>query len=35
METCPFPFLVGIDAHYIKINDEQYRRAMEILNNEN
>ena len=31
-ETCSFPFLVGIDAHYIKINDDQYKQAMEILN---
>jgi len=33
-ETFPFPFLVGLDAHYIKINKEQYEQASEILNNE-
>jgi len=33
-QTFPFPFLKGIDAHYIKINEEQYKEALEILNNE-
>lgn len=33
-ETFPFPFLHGIDAHYLKINDQQYKEALEILNNE-
>ena len=33
-ETFPFPFLHGIDAHYLKINDDQYVQALEILNNE-
>ena len=33
-QTFPFPFLVGLDAHYIKINKQQYEQALEILNNE-
>jgi transketolase len=34
-QTCPFAFLVGIDAHYMKISDDQYKEALEVLNNEN
>jgi len=33
-ETFPFPFLWGLDAHYIKINEQQYNQALEILNDE-
>ena len=33
-ETFPFSFLWGLDAHYIKINKEQYEEALEVLNNE-
>lgn len=33
-ETFPFPFLYGLDAHYIKMNEEQYNIALEILENE-
>ena len=33
-ETFPFPFLWGLDAHYIKLNEEQYKQGLEILNNE-
>ena len=32
--TFPFPFLKGLDAHYMKINQDQYTEAMEILNDE-
>tara|TARA_R110000824_G_scaffold58377_8_gene157879 strand:- start:2653 stop:3312 length:660 start_codon:yes stop_codon:yes gene_type:complete len=30
-ETFPFSFLWGLDAHYIKINDEQYQEALVTL----
>tara|TARA_R100000152_G_C6782181_1_gene218837 strand:- start:5966 stop:6619 length:654 start_codon:yes stop_codon:yes gene_type:complete len=30
-QTFPFSFLWGLDAHYIKINDEQYKEALEKL----
>ncbi len=33
-QTFPFSFLWGLDAHYIKINKEQYEEALEVLNNE-
>jgi len=33
-ETFPFSFLWGLDAHYIKINKEQYEEALEVLDNE-
>ena len=33
-ETFPFSFLHGLDAHYIKMNEEQYNQALEILDNE-
>ena len=33
-ETFPFPFLWGLDAHYIKMNEQQYNQALEILNDE-
>jgi len=33
-ETFPFSFLWGLDAHYIKINKEQYEEALEVLKNE-
>ena len=33
-ETFPFSFLWGLDAHYIKINKEQYEEALEVLENE-
>lgn len=33
-QTFPFPFLWGLDAHYIKINKKQYEEALEVLNNE-
>ena len=33
-ETFPFSFLWGLDAHYIKINEEQYKEALEVLENE-
>lgn len=29
--TKQFPFLSGQDAHYLVLNEEQYKRAMEIL----
>tara|TARA_R110000824_G_scaffold315257_1_gene502355 strand:+ start:16670 stop:17317 length:648 start_codon:yes stop_codon:yes gene_type:complete len=32
--TFPFSFLWGLNAHYIKINKEQYEEALEVLNNE-
>ena len=31
-ETFPFKFLWGLDAHYIKINEEQYKEALGVLN---
>lgn len=33
-ETFPFSFLHGLDAHYIKINKDQYEEAKEVLENE-
>ena len=33
-QTFPFSFLWGLDAHYIKINKEQYEEALGVLNNE-
>ncbi len=33
-ETFPFSFLWWLDAHYIKINKEQYEEALEVLENE-
>ena len=33
-QTFPFPFLHGLDAHYIKMNKDQYETALEMLNNE-
>ena len=33
-ETFPFSFLHGLDAHYIKINEEQYCEALEELDDE-
>ena len=31
-QTFPFRFLHGLDAHYIKLNKEQYEEALEVLN---
>ena len=33
-QTFPFSFLYGLDAHYMKINKEQYEEAMGVLENE-
>lgn len=33
-QTFPFSFLWGLDAHYIKINEDQYKEALESLNHE-
>lgn len=33
-QTFAFPFLRGLDAHYMKINSKQYKEAMEALENE-
>ena len=33
-QTFAFSFLEGLDAHYMKINEEQYNEALEVLNNE-
>lgn len=33
-QTFPFSFLHGLDAHYIKINKEQYEEAIVVLENE-
>lgn len=33
-QTFPFSFLWGLDAHYIRINEKQYKEALEVLNNE-
>jgi len=33
-QTFPFSFLWGLDAHYMKINDEQYVQALKELKNE-
>ena len=33
-QTFPFSFLWGLDAHYIKMNEDQYREAIEVLDNE-
>lgn len=33
-QTFPFSFLWGLDAHYIKLNDEQYKEALGVLENE-
>ena len=33
-QTFAFPFLKGLDAHYMKISEDQYKEASEALNNE-
>lgn len=33
-QTFPFSFLWGLDAHYIKINEDQYKEALESLSHE-
>ena len=33
-QTFPFSFLWGLDAHYIKLNEEQYEEALRVLENE-
>lgn len=33
-QTLPFSFLHGLDAHYIKINKEQYEEAKRVLEDE-
>ena len=33
-ETFPFSFLRGLDAHYIKLNDDHYNHALNVLNKE-
>ena len=33
-QTFPFSFLKGLDAHYMKISESQYKQATKALNNE-
>lgn len=33
-QTFPFSFLWGLDAHYIKLSEEQYKEALGVLENE-